>query len=200
MYKEESTVYFEKKGMENTRKTLELCIENLRGLRETSDERERFLVIPSTTGYSAMMAIELLKELPEIRLIVIGHRYGFREDGKNEIPDEVQKKIVESGHKLFIGTHLFTGLEKAFSELNGGVYPHRLIADTLRIFSQGTKVLFEDMVMATDAGLVPPGRWVVSAGGSSRGLDTAMIVKSVHSSDFFKTHIQKVICIPGGSF
>lgn len=187
------TVYFDKPGIENTQKTLELCIERLQGLAE------KFLVISSTTGYSAKMAIDLLTPYPDIHLVVVGHRYGFKESGKNEIPEDVQKSIRERGYQLFLGTHAFTGLEKSFSSVYGGVYPQRLIADTLKIFSQGTKVLFEDMIMATDSGILPVHCWIVSAGGTSRGLDSAMTIKSVYSDQFFKTQIRDIICLPGSS-
>ncbi len=201
MIEERTTACFKNPGAENTRATLERCIRRLimGDLANGEKKEEPILIIPTTTGHSALLAMELLSNHPEIRLIVIGHRYGFKEEGKNEIPDEVQRKIRDRGHALYFGTHLFTGLEKAFSNTYGGAYPHRLIADTLKIFSQGTKVLFEDTVMATDAGLVSPNRWVVSAGGTGRGLDTAMVIKSAHSDHFFQMRIREILCMPEGS-
>jgi len=74
----------------------------------------------------------------------------------------------------------------------GGIYPHRMIGDTFKIFSQGTKVLFEDMIMASDSGLIPVNDWIVSAGGTGRGLDTAMVIKSVNSDHLFHTKIKKI--------
>ncbi|HNW46432.1 MAG TPA: pyruvate kinase alpha/beta domain-containing protein [Thermotogota bacterium] len=200
MMKERTTVYYETAGSDCTRKTLERCVERLLNWDLSTVESESpTLIIPSTTGRSALLALDLLSAHPQIHLIVVGHRYGFREAGKNEIPDETQKKIRDRGYGLFFGTHLFTGLEKAVSNAYGGAYPHRLIADTLRIFSPGTKVLFEDTVMATDAGLVAPNRWVVAAGGTGRGLDTAMVIKSAHSDLFFQIRIREILCLPEGA-
>lgn len=190
MRRTESITYFDKPGPEHTQETLRLCIE------ESSRLESKTLVIPSTTGNSALMAMDMLSNRTDIRLVVVGHRYGFREQGKNEMPDEVIEKIRNNGHCLWLGTHLLTGLEKDFINLYGGLMPHRLIADTFRIFSQGVKVLFEDAVMAADAGMVPIGKWIVSAGGTGRGLDTAMTIRVNHSDGFMKSKIAKILCMP----
>jgi hypothetical protein len=76
------------------------------------------------------------------------------------------------------------------------MYPHRMIADTLRIFSQGTKVIFEDMIMAADAGLIPIHEDIVSAAGTGRGLDTAIVIKSVHAGELFHSAVKQIVCLP----
>lgn len=190
MKRVESITYFDKPGEQHTQETLRLCIEEVLKLESKT------LVIPSTTGNSALMAMDMLSDHPQVRLVVIGHRYGFREPGKNEMPETIIQKIREKGHQVFWGTHLLTGLEKEFVNTYGGLHPHRLIADTFRIFSQGVKVLFEDAVMAADAGLIPVGQWIVSAGGTGRGLDTAMTVKVHHSDALLKSKIAKILCMP----
>ncbi len=186
---EETTVYFKNPGKENTQKTLELSITAAKKLESKT------LLISSTTGYSAELALDMMDD--DIKLVVIGHSYGFKEPGKNEMDSKTIKRLQETKNaSVFFATHAFTGLEKSFSTKYGGMYPHRMIADTLRIFSQGTKVIFEDMIMAADAGLVPIHEDIVSAGGTGRGLDTAMVIKSVHAGELFHSAVKKILCLP----
>ena len=186
---EAKTIYFENPGKENTNKTLELSIEAAKGLGSKT------LLISSTTGYSAEMALDMIDET--INLVVIGHSFGFKEPGKNEMdPKTIQRLQETKNAAVFFATHAFTGIEKSFSSKYGGMYPHRMIADTLRIFSQGTKVIFEDMIMAADAGLIPIHENIVSAGGTGRGLDTAMIIKSVHAGELFQSAVKRLLCLP----
>src|SRR6056297_2139522 len=182
-------IYFETPGKENTRKTLELSIQ----AAKTLDSKT--ILLSSTTGYSAEMALDLLDD--DLKLIVVGHSYGFKEPGKNEIDPKTVKRLQETKNAaVYFATHGFSGIEKSFSSKYGGIYPHRMIADALRIFSQGTKVLFEDMIMAADAGLVPIHEDIVSAGGTGRGLDTAMIIKTVHAGELFDSAVKRVLCLP----
>ena len=191
MFIEEKIVYFQKTGIENTEKTLELAIS------EALELPSKTLLISSTTGYSAKTALEMMAQTQKINLVVVGHRFGFKEMGKNEFDLKTEEELKRRGFKIFFGTHFFTGIEKALSLAYGGIYPHRMIGDTFKIFSQGTKVLFEDMIMASDSGLIPVNDWIVSAGGTGRGLDTAMVIKSVNSDHLFHTRIKKILCIPG---
>lgn len=67
---------------------------------------------------------------------------------------------------------------------HSGVYPLLLIADTLKLFGQGTKVAVEVAVMAADAGALS-GQDIVAIGGSGRGADTALVLKPAHPNNFF---------------
>jgi len=186
---EAKTVYFENPGKENTKETLKLAIQAAKTIHSKT------LLLSSTTGYSAEMALDMIDD--DIKLVVIGHSFGFKEPGKNEMDPETIKRLQESKNaSVFFATHAFTGIEKSFSSKYGGMYPHRMIADTLRIFSQGTKVIFEDMLMAADAGLIPIHEDIVSAGGTGRGLDTAMIIKSVHAGELFHSAVKRFLCLP----
>lgn len=186
---EAKTVYFETPGKENTKETLELSIQAAKKIESKT------LLISSTTGYSAEMALDMIDD--EINLVVIGHSYGFKEPGKNEMDTKTIKRLQETKNaSVFFATHAFTGIEKSFSAKYGGMYPHRMIADTLRIFSQGTKVIFEDMIMAADAGLIPIYEDIVSAAGTGRGLDTAMVIKSVHAGELFHSAVKQIVCLP----
>ncbi len=62
------------------------------------------------------------------------------------------------------------------------------------------KVAAEIVMMATDVGAIPPGEEVVSIAGTGNGADTAIVVRSCHSDDFFHKEkgieFREVIAMP----
>ena len=60
-----------------------------------------------------------------------------------------------------------------------------VLADTLRIFGQGMKVVCEIAPMAADAGLVRTDEDVIVIAGTGHGADTAVVLTPVHSQYFF---------------
>ncbi len=72
-----------------------------------------------------------------------------------------------------------------------------LIADTLRLLGQGTKVAVEVAVMAADAGTLT-GNDIISIGGSGGGADAALVLKPAHQNNFFDLRIREIICKPKG--
>lgn len=71
-----------------------------------------------------------------------------------------------------------------------------LVADTLRMMGQGTKVCVEIVAMACDAGLVESGRNILSIAGTNRGADTILVIKASNSRRFFDTKIVDVMAKP----
>jgi hypothetical protein len=93
------------------------------------------------------------------------------------------------------GAHALSGLERSVAKKHSGVYPVLLIADTLRLLGQGTKVAVEVAVMAADAGMLT-GKDIISIGGSGGGADTALVLKPAHQNNFFDLRIKEIICKP----
>ena len=52
-------------------------------------------------------------------------------------------------------------------------------------------------VMALDTDAIPYGVPVVSMGGSSFGVDTAVIITPAYSADILDTRIHEILCKPG---
>jgi hypothetical protein len=100
------------------------------------------------------------------------------------------------GIKVLTTTHLMGGIERAIAREWGGLYPAAIVANTLRMFGQGSKVAVECAVMALDSGLIPYGEEVISLGGSGRGADTALVVRPSHAASFFKTAVLEVVTKP----
>ena len=68
---------------------------------------------------------------------------------------------------------------------------------TLELFGSGTKIGVEAALMATDAGALEEGEVVVTLGGTYKGLDTALVVKTSFSGNFFtKFEVLEIVARP----
>jgi len=70
-----------------------------------------------------------------------------------------------------------------------------IIAQTLRLFGQGTKVCAEITLMATDAGLISMND-VIAIGGTNVGADTACFISPAHTYTFFDLKMKELLCKP----
>ncbi len=179
-------MYFDKPGKDNTDRTLALAAERAARLQIKE------VVVASTTGQTAYKAIEVFQG---IRLTVVTYHCGFKEPFKNQMPAEVRKDIEDRGIPVVAASHALSGVERSVAKKHGGVYPVLLIADTLRLFGQGTKVAVEVAIMAADAGALT-GADIVSIGGSGRGADAALVLKPAHQNNLFDMRIREIICKP----
>lgn len=181
--------YFEAKGRENTEATLKLAVEAARTLGIKN------IVLSSTEGNTAkMMADEIDHE--SLTVTVVTHAYGQMKPNTNPMPAELRQHLVEKGFNICTAAHALSGAERSLSNTFNGVYPVEIIAHTLRMFGQGTKVCVEICAMAADAGLIMTGEPVVAVGGTGRGADTAMVLRPEVSSNIIKTKIDRIICKP----
>lgn len=179
------TVYFDKPGPHNTERLMELVETRVRELGI------RHVIVASTTGYTA----RCFKD-KDFHVVVVTHHVGFRDPGVDEMGPAVKEELRRYGMDVLTQTHLLGNVERAVTSKHGGLYPGGMIANTLRMFSQGTKVAVEIAVMALDAGLIPYGIPVISVGGTSRGADTALVLKPSHAKTIFDTEILEIIAKP----
>ena len=179
-------MYFDKPGKDNTGQTLKFAADRGRelGLKE--------VVVASSTGKTAHQAMEVFDGF---QLTVVTYHCGFKEPFKNRMSDDVRKDIEGKGIRVIASSHALSGVERSVAKKHSGVYPVLLIADTLRLFGQGTKVAVEVAIMAADAGTLS-GNDIVSIGGSGSGADAALILKPAHQNNFFDMRIREVICKP----
>ncbi len=179
---ESKIVYFEDLKTDNTEITFRLVEERLHA---TAIKK---IVLASTTGTTAMKAMEYFRDL-DVQLIVVPHQFDFKRK-QNPFPPELVKTLRDAGHKVHFGTMLFhTG------DLYGSTVP-TVMATLLRCFSQGVKVCFEIVLMATDAGLINSGEQVIAIAGTGRGSDTALIMQAASSQHLNKLRVNEIICKP----
>ena len=178
---ESKIVYFEDTKAENTETTFQLVRERMNRLGIKK------LVLASTTGATATNAMNFFKR-DGVRLIVVPHQFGFRE--KRAFSEELVKTLREAGHEVYFGTMLFHT-----DNLYGSQTPI-VMANLLRCFSQGVKVCFEIVLMATDAGLLTVGEKVIAIAGTRRGSDTALVMQAASSRNMKKLRVNEILCKP----
>lgn len=181
---------FEKKGIENTKTTLELALQE-------AIKRELDIVVATTTGATAKTLVEMAKDTSYSgKIVVVSHAYGFGKAGENTLSDNLRQELEAGGAIVVTATHVLSGAERGLSNHYQGVYPVQIIADTLRMLSQGVKVAVETSVMALDAGKITYGKPVLCIGGSGRGADTIVIVTPAHANHILETKINEIIAKP----
>lgn len=181
--------YFEKKGPVNTERALEIalaCCEE-RGIRK--------IIVASSTGKTAL----LLRDKAKSSIEVIGVTYSAGSKYREEVEEfnRNRETMIKKGIHVVRGLHALSATERAFeNKYKTGLLPLNIIADTLRMFSQGMKVCLEVAVMAAEAGFVTPDEEVVVLGGSGHGADTAVIMKPAYAASMFEAKFKAVLCMP----
>ena len=181
-------MYFEKPGKENTAKTAELAI------AAAKEAGIQTIVVASGSGYTASFFQQAAKE--GMKIVVVARVNGFKELGKQDFPQEVRRQLEQDGMQLVIAAHALSGAERGLSNRFGGVYPVEIIAHTLRMLGQGTKVCVECAVMGLDCGAIQPGP-VVCVGGTGAGADTAWILRPAHAQNILDVKLDRLICKVG---
>ena len=182
-----ATVYFPRPGKENTGRVLELA------RARAAELGVRGIVVPTTSGATAVEAVRALEGLD---VIIVTHSTGFREPGGQELTEEHRLELERLEAKVLTTTHAFGGVGRAVRRRLNTFQVDEIIAHTLRIMGEGTKVACEVTLMAADAGLVNMSGDVIALGGTGSGLDTALVLKPAHAQDFFSLRVREIICKP----
>ena len=179
-------MYFDRPGKDNTEQTLKLAAQRAKELEINE------VVVASITGHTAYKAIEIFAGP---RITVVTYHSGFKEPFKSEMPQDVKKDLHNKRVTVIAAGHALSGIERSLAKKHSGVYPVLIMADTLRLLGQGTKVAVEVSVMAADAGALS-GNDIIAIGGSGHGADTALVLKPAHQNNFFDLRIREIICKP----
>ena len=178
-------MYWENSGRKNTAATVEAALARARKLNIDH------IVVASNTGETAKLFLD-----QGVKPVCVTHHVGFRQPGHDEMSAETREFFREKGIPVLTTSHLLSGIGRAITQEHGGLDLVQMVAHTLRMLGQGTKVCVEVAAMALDAGLVPHGKEIIAVGGTSRGADTALVLTPAHSRQFFDTKIHEIICKP----
>ena len=186
-YETEETAYFNETGESNTDVTLRLAKERAEKLRIKT------IVVASTRGVTGVKAVEVFGEY---NVVVVTHHTGSKGADSQELTPENRKKILEGNGQILTVSHAFGGVGRAVRRKFNTYQIDEIIAATLKVFGQGTKVCAEIVLMAADAGLISTQEDVIAISGSSRGADTALVMRPANAFSFFDLKVKEVICKP----
>lgn len=182
-----SITYFENPGKENTEELIQLIKERLKG------SNIKYVAIASASGETAL---KLSKELDDVTIVNTTHHAGFKEKNKLDISDDMKAKLEDEGIITFVGSHALSGVGRGITNKFGGVTPVEIIAETVRMFSQGIKVCVEITIMLADAGLIPVDEEIIAIGGRAHGIDSAAIITPANMTNVFDMRIHEIIAMP----
>jgi uncharacterized protein len=178
---EETIVYFDKPGKDNTAEVLQLVQQRAaaRGIKR--------VVLASTRGDTARAAAATW-DGSGLQIVIVPWQYGFRD--VQPFPPDAVVELRGKGHQVHFGTMLF------HTEGFYGTDIPTVMANLLRIFGQGIKVCVETILMACDGGCVEQGESVIAVAGSGAGADTAVVATASTSTNLKTLRIHEVICKP----
>lgn len=188
--------YFDEPGEENTQLVIEAVSQRLEvgGIR--------MVIVASTSGETAVEFARSLKGKAE--LICVSEAPYRREWGeewpclKQEFRQELERLGVTIIDKVPYVFH--SSVLEAARWSNAS--PERLVKETLYSFGQGMKVAVEVTVTGVSCGYVPPYEDVIGVGGSSKGADTAIILRATYPASLFdkdpakRLEIREIIAMP----
>ncbi|MBL7119017.1 hypothetical protein ISS96_03305 [Candidatus Bathyarchaeota archaeon] len=179
--------YFDSPGPENTEQILDLA------KKRAEELGIRNILVATSSGRTGALASRIYRGYD---LIAVSHHTGFRSPGVQELQEGFRNEILANGAKILTASHALSGVERAVRKQLGSILPLEIMAHTLRTFGQGMKVCVEITVMAADAGLIPIDSDVIAIGGTSKGADTAAIIKPAHSNNFFDLTVREIVAKP----
>lgn len=167
----------------NTKETVEFVI------RVAREKGIKNIVVASTTGDT----LSYFKGIDDLHVVGVSNVY---DRGMNQMSESDRREFESLGMDVVTAGHALSGAERCFSRRYGGYGPIEIMADTLRMFGQGTKVCVEVSTMALDAGKIPYNEPIIAMAGNGSGANTAMILTPSYTSSILNTKIHSFICKP----
>ncbi|MBI2287568.1 MAG: hypothetical protein HYU83_00995 [Chloroflexi bacterium] len=180
-------VYFEKPGVDNTEEVFRIAKSRAKELGIDK------IVVSSTRGDTAVHAVEFFKGM---KVLVVSYVAGMKERDIQPFTEENRRKVESGGAVIVTAAHAFAGVSRAIRQKFDTITIVEIIAQTLRNFGQGMKVVCEISLMAADAGQVRTDEEIIVLGGTGRGVDTAVVLQPVDSQRFFDLRIKEILCKP----
>lgn len=188
---EKKTLYFDSPGGHNTDAALDCAVSYCR------DRGLKKIVLASSSGRTALKLKE--KAGSDIEVIAVTYGAGSKFTSAVEAFNNNRAELLAAGITIVRGVHALSGAERTFeNKYKTGFLPLNLVADTLRMFSQGMKVCVEVAIMAAEAGHINPDQDTVVLGGAGTGADTAVLMKPAYAATMFSLKIRELLCMPRG--
>ena len=185
---ETPVVYFSEPGPTNTPQVIESVKRRARQLNIKT------VLVASVSGETALKTREALE--PDVKIIAVSHVTGFKEPNVQEMSPETRQVLIAKGVPVLTAQHAFGGVGRGIRKKLATYQVDEIIAYTLRMFGNGTKVAIELALMAADAGMVRTDQDVISVAGTAKGADTALVIQPANSADFLTLVVKEIICKP----
>ena len=183
----QTCVYHLSPGKENTEKTLEIAAQRAKELGIKT------VLVASTAGETGLLAA---RTISDAKVVVVTHSTGFLEPDFQQLQPDMKNQIEVEGAQVLTCQHALGGVGRAVRKKLNTYELEEIMAYTLRIFGEGTKVAVEIALMAADAGLVSTQEPSISVGGTGQGADTAILLQPAHAQNFFDMKILEILAKP----
>ncbi len=181
------SVYFAEPGPGNTARTLEIA------RRRAGELNISTILVASTRGETGVQAV---RQFRGYNVVVVSHVTGFGKPNAQELSEENRAAIEAAGARILTCQHAFGGVGRAVRKKWGTYQVDEIVAQTLRVFGEGLKVVIEIALMAADAGLVRVGEPCISIAGTAEGADTAVVLVPANVQNFFDLRVLEVLAKP----
>jgi len=182
-------IYFDSPGKGNTRDVIEAVKKRLK------DVSIEYVIVASTTGATAIEVSDALGD--SVKIVSVSESALVREWGAQypcmnpENKKELERRGVVVAEKVpyfFHSSPLDCGRWSAPS-------PDMIVRETLYAFGQGMKVAVEVVFIAVACGYIEPFQDVIALGGTSRGADTAILLRATFPNLIFSEDASKRLMI-----
>lgn len=186
---EKGIMYFDRPGPKNTAALVKAVKARAEALGI------RHVVVASNSGATGLAFQKALAPLG-VSVVSVTEHSGW--DGRDEVTmtAAMRRKLEAAGARVLTCSHALSGVARSVTKKFGGVSHVEMIAHTLRLMGEGTKVAVEVSVMAADAGFAPTDREIIAVGGTGRGADAAIVLRAAHMNNFFDLEIREIIAKP----
>jgi hypothetical protein len=184
--------YFNRPGIENTEKVVEIVYERLK------EGDIKSVVVASSVGSTGLKFAR--KMARETNLVVVSSHPGSSKPGVWNFDLKILKELESMGCKVVRQSHILSGLERSISAKFSGVSYPEFLAESLRcLFGVGMKVAVECTIMAADSGAIPIEKTIAVGGTSTekgKGADCAIVVWPSHCNNFFDFRVLEILAKP----
>ncbi len=184
--------YFNRSGIENTEKIVEIVYERLK------EGDIKSVVVASSGGSTGLKFAR--KMARETNLVVVSSHPGSSKPGVWNFDLNILKELESMGCKVVRHSHILSGLERSISDKFSGVSRAEFLAESLRcLFGTGMKVAIECAIMAADSGTIPIEKTIAVGGTSTergKGADYAIVVWPSHCNNFFDFRVLEILAKP----
>ena len=183
-----SIVYFNEPGPDHTDEVMEIVC------RRIKDADIRSVVVASSSGETGLKFGRRLAG--ETNLVVVSSHVGFSSAGIWDFDTNALMELETLGCRVVRQSHVFSGLERSFTNRFSGVSHTEAVAEAFRsLLGVGIKVAIECTIMAADSGAIPIEK-TIAVGGTEGGADCAIVVSPSHCNRFFDFRVLEILAKP----